>query len=159
MKKESKLLWKAFYLSETLVWYEKETEKWLYMSWAILYMVQCNLHMTFIMSVSSNAELGSRGLEPSHFNFVLSSSGNGRKVNVEITTLEFVEFTIWNEKYSNYFNFNPKIKHKISNTRYWANIPLLLLQPQTQLTIKFNELSSNIYVDKLRGNYNTKKCS
>lgn len=51
-------------------------------------------HMTFIMRVSSNAEFGSRGLDPSHFSFVLSSSGIGRNVNVDVTMLEFVEFTI-----------------------------------------------------------------
>lgn len=51
-----------------------------------------NLHITFINNVSSNAELGNLGFDPSHLSFVLSSSGIGRKVNVDVTTLEFVEF-------------------------------------------------------------------
>lgn len=36
---------------------------------------------------SSSAEFGRRGLEPSHFSIVPSSSGNGRKINVEVTAV------------------------------------------------------------------------
>lgn len=53
-----------------------------------------DLHKTFIINVSSKAELGSLGLDPSHLSFVLSSDGIGKKVNVDITTLPFVEFVI-----------------------------------------------------------------
>jgi hypothetical protein len=45
--------------------------------------------------VSSSAELGSLGLDPSHLSFVPSSSGKGRKVNVEMTLLPSVEFVIY----------------------------------------------------------------
>lgn len=38
---------------------------------------------------SSSAELGRRGLEPSHFNIVPSSSGIGRNDNVDKTELPF----------------------------------------------------------------------
>lgn len=57
-----------------------------------------DLHKTFIINVSSKAEFGSLGLDPSHLSFVLSSDGTGRKVNVDITTLPLVVFVIWNEK-------------------------------------------------------------
>lgn len=53
-----------------------------------------NLHITFIINVSSRAEFGNLGLDPSHFNLVPSSDGKGRKFNVDITLLEFVEFEI-----------------------------------------------------------------
>lgn len=53
-----------------------------------------NLHITFIINVSSNAEFGNLGFEPSHFNFVPSSDGTGRKVSVDVNTLELVEFDI-----------------------------------------------------------------
>lgn len=39
--------------------------------------------------VSSRAELGRRGLEPSHFKSVPSSSGMGRNDNVDKTELPF----------------------------------------------------------------------
>lgn len=48
------------------------------------------LHMTVRTMESSSAEFGRRGLEPSHFNVVPSSSGSGRNVNVETTMLPFV---------------------------------------------------------------------
>lgn len=54
-----------------------------------------NLHITFIINVSSKAELGNLGLDPSHLSLVESSDGTGRKVNVDITVLAFVEFKIW----------------------------------------------------------------
>jgi hypothetical protein len=41
--------------------------------------------------------LGSLGLDPSHLSLVLSSDGNGKKVNVDITTLPLVEFVICNK--------------------------------------------------------------
>lgn len=53
-----------------------------------------NLHMTFMMSVSSRAEFGNLGLNPSHLSFVPSSFGKGRKVNVETTFPPSVEFVI-----------------------------------------------------------------
>lgn len=53
-----------------------------------------NLHITFIINVSSSAELGNLGLDPSHFSFVPSSAGKGRKVNVDTTVLALVEFRI-----------------------------------------------------------------
>lgn len=53
-----------------------------------------DLHKTFIINVSSKAELGSLGLDPSHLSLVLSSDGNGKKVNVDNTTLPLVEFVI-----------------------------------------------------------------
>jgi hypothetical protein len=56
-----------------------------------------DLHRTFIINVSSKAELGSLGLDPSHLSLVLSSDGTGRKVNVDITTLPLVEFVICNK--------------------------------------------------------------
>lgn len=49
-----------------------------------------NLHMTINTNESSKAEFGSRGLEPSHFKIVPSSSGIGRKLSVDIDTLPFV---------------------------------------------------------------------
>lgn len=48
------------------------------------------------MRVSSRAELGNLGFDPSHLSFVPSSDGRGRKDNVDVTVLEFVEFDIWN---------------------------------------------------------------
>lgn len=48
------------------------------------------LHMTVRTIESSSAEFGSRGFDPSHFNVVPSSSGIGRNVNVETTTLPFM---------------------------------------------------------------------
>lgn len=51
-----------------------------------------NLHITFIINVSSKAELGNLGLDPSHLSFVPSSDGIGRKVNVDVTVLLFVKF-------------------------------------------------------------------
>jgi hypothetical protein len=53
-----------------------------------------DLHKTFIINVSSKAEFGSLGLDPSHLSFVLSSDGIGKKVNVDITMLPLVEFVI-----------------------------------------------------------------
>lgn len=53
-----------------------------------------DLHKTFIINVSSKAEFGSLGLDPSHLSFVLSSDGTGKKVNVDITTLPLVVFVI-----------------------------------------------------------------
>lgn len=53
-----------------------------------------NLHMTFMMSVSSRAEFGNLGLNPSHLSFVPSSFGKGRKVNVETTFPPSVELVI-----------------------------------------------------------------
>ena len=53
-----------------------------------------NLHITFIINVSSKAEFGSLGLDPSHLSFVPSSDGEGRKVSIELTMLLFVEFEI-----------------------------------------------------------------
>lgn len=44
--------------------------------------------------MSSKAEFGNLGLDPSHLSFVLSSDGTGKKVNVDITTLPLVEFVI-----------------------------------------------------------------
>lgn len=49
------------------------------------------------MSVSSRAELGNLGFDPSHLSFVPSSPGRGRNDNVDTTVLEFDEFDIWNE--------------------------------------------------------------
>lgn len=46
--------------------------------------------MTINTNESSKAEFGSRGLEPSHFKIVPSSSGIGRKLSVDIDTLPFV---------------------------------------------------------------------
>lgn len=46
--------------------------------------------MTFNLMESSSAEFGRRGLEPSHFNIVPSSSGNGRNINVEVTDVPLV---------------------------------------------------------------------
>lgn len=40
--------------------------------------------MTFNLIESSSAEFGRRGFEPSHFNIVPSSSGNGRNINVDV---------------------------------------------------------------------------
>ena len=57
-----------------------------------------NLHSTFIINVSSKAEFGNLGLDPSHFSLVLSSDGSGKKVSVETTKLPLVEFVICNEK-------------------------------------------------------------
>lgn len=48
--------------------------------------------MTFMINVSSKAELGNLGLEPSHLSFVPSSAGKGRNVIVDTTVLAFVEF-------------------------------------------------------------------
>lgn len=53
-----------------------------------------DLHSTFIINVSSKAEFGNLGLDPSHLSFVLSSTGSGKKVNVDVTTLPLVEFVI-----------------------------------------------------------------
>ena len=47
-----------------------------------------------MMRVSSSAEFGNLGLEPSHFNFVPSSDGSGRNVNVDTNVLEFDEFVV-----------------------------------------------------------------
>lgn len=57
-----------------------------------------HLHSTFNINVSSKAEFGNLGLDPSHLSLVLSSDGAGKKVNVDITTLPLVEFVIyvWN---------------------------------------------------------------
>lgn len=43
------------------------------------------LHMTLSVIESSSAELGRRGLDPSHFSMVPSSSGDGKNVNVDVT--------------------------------------------------------------------------
>lgn len=63
-----------------------------------------NLHMTFIINVSSKAELGNLGLDPSHLSFVPSSDGMGRKVNIDVTVLLFVEFESYRKRQS--FNLN-----------------------------------------------------
>lgn len=47
--------------------------------------------MTFMINVSSKAELGNLGLDPSHLSFVPSSDGRGRNVNVDTTVLALVE--------------------------------------------------------------------
>lgn len=60
--------------------------------------VRRDLHSTFIINVSSKAEFGSLGLDPSHLSFVLSSDGSGTKVNVDITKLPLVEFVICGKK-------------------------------------------------------------
>lgn len=51
--------------------------------------------MTLRRSESSSAEFGRRGLDPSHFNIVPSSSGRGWKVNVDVTSLPFVKKVNW----------------------------------------------------------------
>lgn len=50
--------------------------------------------MTLSSIESSSAEFGRRGFEPSHLSMVPSSSGVGRKISVEVTTLPFVECDI-----------------------------------------------------------------
>jgi hypothetical protein len=44
-------------------------------------------------NVSSSAELGNRGFDPSHFNNVPSSSGKGWNVITDVTTDKFVDCT------------------------------------------------------------------
>lgn len=70
--------------------------------------------MTLSNIESSMAESGKRGFEPSHFRSVPSSSGMGRKINVEVTTLPFVEFDICTTAR------NKNIKEKNSNEIYLA---------------------------------------
>lgn len=49
------------------------------------------LHITLSTIESSKAEFGRRGFEPSHFNIVPSSSGEGRNTTDDVTVLEFVD--------------------------------------------------------------------
>jgi hypothetical protein len=69
-----------------------------------------DLHNTFIINVSSRAEFGNLGLDPSHLSFVLSSDGTGTKVNVDITTLPLVEFIICNKWKRTRMNENYAVK-------------------------------------------------
>jgi hypothetical protein len=86
-EKKNKQIWNKLLLQQ---YQHDEREKRVGENWG-----DKNLHITFIINVSSKAELGSLGLDPSHLSFVPSSDGIGRKVNIDVTVLLLVELEIW----------------------------------------------------------------